>query len=228
MKNLILICAYNSESTLLDVLHDLKDYPELDILIVNDGSTDKTLEIARSAGIETISHPKNMGKGAALRTGFDFALKKNVDFIITIDADKQHPAEKIREFIAIHKKYPDDVILGKRERDENMPWIRKFSNSVSAALISWRIGQKIYDAQCGFRLIPAKYLSWRLSNIRGFIFESEVLIKLALNKVNFKFIPIQTIYPDTGSSKMTYFDSTIGFISMYISSFFKSYQIGNK
>jgi glycosyltransferase involved in cell wall biosynthesis len=224
MKNLILISAYNGESTLSDVLLELKAFPELDILVIDDGSTDKTAEIARNAGVNVISHDKNKGKGAALRTGMNFALRHNAETVITMDADKQHPAGKIRDFLDLHALYPDAVILGKRERDKNMPCTRKFSNSVSAALISWRIAHKIYDAQCGFRLIPGKYLHWHFSNINGFIFESEVLITLALNGVDFKFVPIQTIYPQSGQTKMTYFDSTIGFIFMYISSFFKSYK----
>lgn len=224
MKNLILISAYNSESTLPDVLMSLKAYPELDILVVDDGSTDATPDIARSAGVNLISHEINMGKGAALRTGFDFSTKRNMGFVITMDADKQHPSERIKDMIDMHLQFHDAVILGRRERDKNMPCTRKFSNTVSSKLISWRTRQKIYDVQCGFRLIPLKYLSWHFSNINGFIFESEVLIKLALNKVPFKFVPIPTIYPESGETKMTYFDSTFEFVCMYISSFFKVYK----
>ena len=228
MKGLILISAYNCASTIGDVLQDLSTYTDLDILVVNDGSTDNTLDIVKKAGIRIISHKNNLGKGAALQTGFNYAKDKNIDFVLTMDADKQHPAAQIRDFIKVHEQYPNDVILGKRKRDQNMPITRKLSNSISALLISWRIGQRIYDAQCGFRLIPKKYLSWHFSNIKGFIYESEVLITLALNKVNFRFIPIPTIYPETGETKMTYFDSTFGFIFMYISSFFKPYKKRNK
>ncbi|MEA2077202.1 MAG: glycosyltransferase family 2 protein [Candidatus Marinimicrobia bacterium] len=224
MKGLILISAYNSATTLPDVLQELKMFPELEIVVINDGSNDNTGEIAHSFGAQVIDHKFNKGKGAALQTGFRYAVKKDVNFIITLDADKQHPIEQIPEFIEKHKKYPNDVILGRRKRDKNMPWIRKFSNSVSASLISWRIRQRIYDAQCGFRLIPRLYLSWDLSSINGFIFESETLITLAMNGVKFKFISIPTIYPEHSHSRMTYFDSTIGFISMYIVSFFKSYK----
>ena len=145
MKGLILISAYNSAKTLPDVLQELLNFPELDIVIINDGSKDNTSEIALSSGAHVISHKINRGKGAALKTGFRYALKKQVDFIITLDADKQHPTKQIPEFIEEHKKYPDDVILGRRRRDKNMPWTRKFSNSVSASLISWRIRQRIYD-----------------------------------------------------------------------------------
>jgi len=224
MKNLILISAYNSESTIGKVLDELTAYPDLDILVVDDGSTDKTAAIVEDANIKVISHGKNLGKGAALQTGFTYARSLNIDFVITLDADLQHPIEKIREFIELHKTNPGAIIIGKRARDRNMPFTRKFSNSISALLISWRIGQRIYDAQCGFRLIPSQYLDWHFSNLRGFIYESELLITLALNKVKFCFVDIPTIYPESGETKMTYFDSTFGFIFMYISSFFKSYK----
>ncbi len=228
MKGLILISAYNCDSTIGDVLKDLKNITDLDILVINDGSTDNTYNIVKKSGIPIISHEVNIGKGAALQTGFNYAKDKNFDFVLTMDADKQHPAVRIADFIREHEQHPNDVILGKRKRDKNMPMTRKLSNSISALLISWRIGQKIYDAQCGFRLIPGKYLTWHFSDIKGFIFESEVLITLALNHVNFRFIPIPTIYPEAGQTKMTYFDSTFGFIFMYISSFFKNYKKRNR
>ncbi len=227
MKGLILISAYNSAATLPYVLEELKPFSDLDILVVNDGSSDPTGDIARSSGIHVIDHKANMGKGAALQTGFKYATEQNIDFVITLDADMQHPIELIPDFIQKHLEFPEAVILGRRERDKNMPWTRKFSNSVSAALISWRIRQQIYDVQCGFRLIPKEYLAWNFSSIKGFIFESEVLIALAVNGVKFKFVPIPTLYPDANQSKMTYFDSTFGFIFMYISSFFKSYKQDN-
>ncbi|MCF7832677.1 MAG: glycosyltransferase family 2 protein [Candidatus Marinimicrobia bacterium] len=227
MKGLILISAYNSATTLPYVLEELKIFPELDILVINDGSSDTTGHIAESFGAHVIHHKVNKGKGAALQTGFKYAAGQDIDFVITLDADKQHPVDHIPAFIEQYKLNSDTVILGTRERDKNMPWTRKFSNSVSAALISWRIKTHIYDAQCGLRLIPKRYLSWKLSSIKGFIFESEVLIALAVNGVNFKFVPIPTLYPETNQSKMTYFDSTFGFIIMYISSFFKSYKQDN-
>ncbi|MCD6336633.1 MAG: glycosyltransferase family 2 protein [Candidatus Marinimicrobia bacterium] len=224
MKGLILISAYNAAKTLSDVLQEVLKYSELSIVVINDGSTDNTGDIAQSQGAYVIDHKVNQGKGAALQTGFTYARKQDIDFLITLDADKQHPTDQISDFIQMYKKYPNAMILGRRKRDENMPLIRKFSNSVSAMLISWRIKQRIYDAQCGFRLIPKQYLSWKFSSINGFIFESEFLVASAVNGVKFKFIPIPTLYSDASQSKMTYFDSTFGFIFMYISSFFKSYK----
>ena len=224
MKGLILISACNAAKTLDDVIRDLSEYPGLSIVVVNDGSTDNTADIARSRGVHVIDHKVNQGKGAALKSGFTYANKQDIDFVITFDADKQHPVDKLDDFIQKHKEYPDAIIMGSRKRNKNMPFARKFSNSGTAFLISKRIGQNIYDVQCGFRLIPKRYLSWKLSKLKGFIFELEFVIIMAKNNVQFQFIPIPTLYPDQAETKMTIIDSLFDFIFMYISSFFKSYK----
>ncbi|MFA6617737.1 MAG: glycosyltransferase family 2 protein [Candidatus Neomarinimicrobiota bacterium] len=224
MKGIILISAYNAEETLPDVLNELSKFKDLEILVVNDGSTDQTSDLVVSAGVKLLSHDKNRGKGAALQKGFEYASKMDIDFLITFDADKQHPADHINNFIDMHRLNPGAIILGSRKRDKNMPWTRKFSNSVSATLTSLRTGQKLYDVQCGFRLIPKKYLSWKLSRINGFIFENEMLIAWADNNIKLISIDIPTIYSTKHKSRMTYLDSTFGFISMFIKSFFKSYK----
>jgi glycosyltransferase involved in cell wall biosynthesis len=224
MKGLVLISAYDSADTLPAVLGGLKRYSFPDVVVVDDGSTDGTANIARSYGAHVIRHRKNRGKGAALQSGFRFAESRNADFVITRDADEQHPAGCIRDLLSLHEKYPDAVLLGTRERDRNMPRARKISNALSAFLISLRCGRKIRDAQCGYRLIPAPYYRWHCSKRRGFIFESETLICLADNGVPFHPVPVPTLYPRNNKSKMTYFRSTFGFISMYIASFFKNYR----
>lgn len=224
MKGLILISAYNAENTLSDVLGELSQFENLEVLVVNDGSTDKSKDIVKNSDAILLNHNKNLGKGAALQKGFEYASHLDIDFVITFDADKQHPSNYIDNFIEMHRKNPDAIILGSRKRDINMPWTRKFSNSVSASLTSWRTRQKLYDVQCGLRLIPKKYLSWKLSTINGFIFENEMLIAWADNNIKLLSISIPTIYSNKHESKMTYLDSTFGFISMYITSFFKSYK----
>jgi glycosyltransferase involved in cell wall biosynthesis len=224
MKGIIIIPAYNSASTLPDLLEELSIYSDLEIVVVDDGSKDDTHVIAQNRHVYVIRHEHNKGKGAAIKTGYRYAATKNIDFVITIDADKQHPPDHIPAFIKEHEKHPDSVILGMRKRDTHMPLIRKFSNSTLSTLISWRIGQHLYDSQCGYRLIPGKYLSWNLSKINGFIFESESLITFSDNGVEFRFVSIPTLYPQGGQSKITYIESTLDFFSMYFSSFFKSYK----
>lgn len=224
MKGLIIIPAYDAENTLPDVLKDLGSLKNLEVLVVNDGSRDSTSQIAKLFSASLIEHSQNKGKGAAIKTGIDYALKQDVDFVITFDADGQHRACDIPGIIKQHEQYPDSVILGTRLRDDNMPGIRKFSNSVIAAMVSWRIGKKLYDAQCGLRLIPKKHLNLELSSLNGFIYEAEVLIGWAENDIDLRTFDIPTIYHDQHSSKITYIDSTLIYLYMYFASFFKSYK----
>lgn len=224
MKTLIIIPAYNCADSLERVITALKQNPGPDILVVDDGSTDNCSQIIDRSGLPLIRHERNRGKGAALISGFRYAKEHDYATVISMDGDSQHPADLIPEFLALHKHYPDAVLLGERKRSPSMPLTRRLSNSISAFLISKRIRRKIYDAQCGFRLIPLKHLKDPLPRRPGFIFESELLIMLALRKADFLYIPVPTLYPQNSTSKMTYFSTTLGFIFMYIHSFFKSYR----
>ena len=228
MKGLIIIPAFDAGDTLTTVLKDLHSIENIEILVINDGSKDNTSQIAKQFNTKLIEHSVNKGKGAAIKTGLRYAQDQDIDFIITFDADGQHRACDIPGIIKIHEQYPDAVILGTRLRDNNMPGIRKFSNSVIAKMISWRIGKKLYDAQCGLRLIPKKHLSLNLSPLNGFIYEAEVLIGWAENNIDLKTFDIPTIYNDQHSSKITYIDSTLIYLYMYFASFFKTYKQRNK
>lgn len=221
MKILVIIPAYNSGGEIIKVLQELVSYPELDILLVDDGSTDNTASIAKEKKIPIIRHPKNLGKGTALKSGFRYALEHHYDTVITMDADGQHPTSCIPDFLKMHKSHPEAILIGRRERSRDMPLARRMSNVISAFLISGISGRKFYDAQCGFRLIPVVYLQRELPKRRDFIFESEMLIRYAIDGIDFYEIPVPTLYPPGGATKMRYFDSTFGFIFMYISSLLK-------
>ena len=224
MKTLIIIPAFNCAGHLEKVLQELLKNPGPDILVVDDGSSDNSSQIAGRYGIPFIRHEANRGKGVALKSGFRYAQEHQYESVITMDGDGQHPPALIPEFLSLHAHYPDAAILGMRKRTPSMPFTRRLSNGISAFLISKRIRRKIYDAQCGFRLIPLKHLDTKLPQRSGFIFESELLIMLALRDVDFLFLPVPTLYPQSSNSKMTYFRTTLDFIFMYIHSFFKSYR----
>ena len=228
IKGFIIISSYDAESSLASVLKDLDSLKDIEILVVNDGSRDNTSHIAKQHQVKLIEHPRNMGKGAAIKTGIGYALNQDIDFIITFDADGQHRAMDIPGMIEKHQQHPEAVILGTRQRDDNMPEIRKFSNSVIAKMISWRIGKRLYDAQCGLRLIPKKYLHLNLSSLNGFIYEAEILIGWAENDIELQTFDIPTIYNRNHSSKITYIDSTLIYLYMYFASFFKSYKTRNQ
>lgn len=224
MKTLIIIPVYNCAVHLEKILQELPKNPGVDILVVDDGSRDNSAQIAVRYGVPYIRHETNRGKGVALKSGFLYAREHEYEAVITMDGDGQHPPALIPEFLSLHRHYPDAVLLGMRKRNPSMPLTRRLSNGISAFLVSKRIHRKIYDVQCGFRLIPLKHLNTKLPQRPGFNFESELLIMLALREVDFLFLPVPTLYPQSSTSKMTYFRTTLGFIFMYIHSFFKNYR----
>ncbi|MEA3500815.1 MAG: glycosyltransferase family 2 protein, partial [Candidatus Marinimicrobia bacterium] len=194
MSGLIVIPAYNTENTLKKLLHTLKDNYTLNVLVINDGSSDNTMQIANASSDFVINNPTNLGKGRSLKNGFEFASKNNYDFVITMDSDLQHPPEAISKFLDLHKQHLDNIIIGARKLTKDMPFHRKMSNYLTSKLISMRISQKILDSQCGYRLIPKPYFNNFKSKRPGFHFESELILKFGLQNVKFEFVEIPTIY----------------------------------
>ncbi len=107
MNGLIIIPAYNAENTLKKLLYTLKDNYSLNVLVINDGSSDNTMQIAEANSDFVINNSTNLGKGSSLQKGFEFASKNKYDFVITMDSDLQHPPEYISKFINLHKKQPE-------------------------------------------------------------------------------------------------------------------------
>jgi glycosyltransferase involved in cell wall biosynthesis len=214
----VLIPAYNAGASLKALVNRLHiSMADIRIVVVDDGSADKTEEIARSVGTIVLRHDKNCGKGAALQTGFDY-LKNQIDieFILTMDADLQHQPEDIQKFFDVQQKTNADIIVGWRERiGTKMPIHRILSNTLSSALLSIKTGIKIKDSQCGFRLIRKKVIENIRLESNGYEAETELLIKAALLKYKIEFVPVSTVY---GSEKsyMTHWATTINFAKVLL------------
>ena len=220
MNGLIIIPAYNAKKSLEKLLYLIKDNYTLNVLVINDGSSDNTMQIAEANSDFVINNSTNLGKGKSLQIAFEFASKNNYDFVITIDSDLQHPPEAISEFIDLHKEHPKSIIIGARKLTKDMPFHRKMSNYLTSKLISMRISQKILDSQCGYRLIPKEYYQSFKSKRSGFHFESELILKFGLQNVKFEFVKIPTIYNSNNKSHMNNFYVTYDFVKLFFESFF--------
>jgi glycosyltransferase involved in cell wall biosynthesis len=212
----VIIPAYNAEASLEELVYRINRSVENPrIVVINDGSTDKTGDIAKSAGVEVLNHEKNKGKGAALQTGFDF-VKKNteIEFIFTIDADLQHRPEDIPEFIRVQQQANADIVIGCRKRTgTGMPVHRIASNALTSAFVSIRTRRKIEDSQCGFRMIRRKVLENIRLESAGYEAETEFLIKAAGQGHKIDFVPISTVYGNE-KSHMTNWKTTVNFIKV--------------
>ena len=175
-KALILIPAYNAASTVGDVVKSCRTIINT-ILVVDDGSRDDTAAVARSAGAEVVSHPTNRGKGAALKTGFAWALEHGFDVVITLDADGQHLPREIPKFLACRAETHADLIIGGRSHlfGQMLPR-RRMANRFSAWTIAKASKTKITDSQSGYRLYSANLLRNVRLRTDGFDMESEVIV----------------------------------------------------
>ena len=202
MNVALLIPAYNARSTLPRLLTVVGPFfDKHHILVIDDGSTDGTASVVQNTGTNLIQHPQNLGKGAALRTGFDWALARDYDAIITMDADGQHDEREIPKFLAAADRSIGAIIVGSRMgKPEGMPWHRRLSNRMTSWLLSRRTGQTIQDSQCGYRFIRTEVLRKVTLETTRFQMESEILIKASLAGFHIGFIPIQTIYNAPHSS----------------------------
>ncbi|MBN1397700.1 MAG: glycosyltransferase family 2 protein [Bacteroidetes bacterium] len=210
----VLIPAYNSGPYLKELMRRLHEsIGNKRIIIVDDGSEDNTAVIAGEEGAEVIRHEKNKGKGAALKTGFDFLKGQiGVEFILTMDSDLQHLPEDIHRIFDMQKRTGADIVIGWRARaGTGMPAHRILSNTMTSVLVSMKTGVKIRDSQCGFRLIRQNVLENIVIESNGYEAETEFLIKAAAKKYKIEFVPIATVYGKE-KSYMTNWTTTKNFV----------------
>ena len=190
----VIVPTYNNPKTLKKVLDSILDFTS-NIIIVNDGSTDSTSEILKGySQLTQIHHPKNLGKGRALRNGFRKALELNFEYAITIDSDGQHFASDIPVFLEEIQNEPNSLLIGSRNMtQENVPKKSSFGNKFSNFWFKFETGIKLDDTQSGFRLYPLRLLPKRFYTNK-FEFEIEVIVRAAWKGIVVKNIPIQVLY----------------------------------
>jgi len=190
----VIVPTYNNHKTLKKVLDSILDFTSK-IIIVNDGSTDTTNEILKQySELTQIHHPRNIGKGRALRNGFRKAIEMNFEYAITIDSDGQHFASDIPNFIAAIQNEPNSLLIGSRNMtQENVPKKSSFGNKFSNFWFKFETGIALEDTQSGFRLYPLKLIPKQFYTNK-FEFEIEVIVRSAWKGIVVKNIPIQILY----------------------------------
>ena len=196
MKIVGVIPAYNEAATIRDVAtRALRFLPNL--IVVNDGSSDRTHEELGGLPVTLISNPVNLGKGASLARGFAIALAEGADAIVTLDADAQHCPEDIPRLVDAAQAHPGRIVIGARLWDrEKVPPLRYFGNRFANFWVAWAAGFPVADSQSGFRLYPAALLrNISVNPAARFAFESEILIEAGRAGVRTTAVPIAALYP---------------------------------
>ena len=204
----VVIPAYQPDEILLALIAALSEKSIPDIVVVDDGSGDPYREIFRRAAafpeVRVIRHAVNLGKGAALKTGINYALCEFPDLegVITADADGQHHPDDIENVAIRLAAEPGRMILGVRGFDGRVPLRSRFGNLITRAVMHALVGQNVSDTQTGLRGIPRRLLPHLLRcETNGYDFELDMLIAVRQQDLQIEEIPIRTIYaPDNRTS----------------------------
>jgi gtrA family protein len=204
MKIIALIPAYEPEENMLDLLENIKKDTDMDIVVVNDGSSDACKDIFSKAKefAKVLEHEVNKGKGRALKTGLNYINDnyRGEYIVVTMDADGQHTIEDALKICDLVKKSPDILVLGKRFFGEDVPLRSRFGNAMTRLVYKIATGVKVYDTQTGLRAFSYKLVPLMLE-IKGerYEYEINVLMECSKNNIEIKEIDIATIYINNNS-----------------------------
>jgi glycosyltransferase involved in cell wall biosynthesis len=216
----VIIPAYRPGPALVCIARELADLGFPAIIVVNDGSGPAYAPVFNSLSnipaVRIVAHDSNQGKGAALKTGIETALRGNPDLlgVVTVDADGQHCPRDVRDIASALRTHPESLILGSRAFDRDVPLRSRVGNTLTRYLVRLLVGEKLQDTQTGLRAIPASFASSLLKlTSSGYDFELDMLIAARKNAMRVVEEPIQTIYEP--GNKSSHFNPLIDSMKVY-------------
>lgn len=195
MKDVFVVLpGFNEEKHVLKTIKDIEKEGFSKVVFVDDGSADSTFKKALESNAVVLRHEINLGKGSAVKTGCDYALKRGAKIIVLMDSDGQHEAKDIKKFVkALRGK---DIVFGYRHFDKKMPFTMRFGNAFLTLFSRFLVGINVKDTQAGFRCFTSeayKKIRW---HSRDYGMESEMIVRASKQKLKFSQIRISTIYHD--------------------------------
>ncbi len=210
MNLIIAFPCLNEELTIYEVLQRIpKQLPgisRIELVVIDDGSVDKTAEKAKMAGATVISHRKNKGLGAAFQSAIQYCIDSGADILVTMDGDGQFSPDDLPEIIRPVVSGEADMVTGSRFINKanipsNIPGIKLWGNRRMAYLISTLVGNKIHDAACGYRAYSSK--SFLNLNLLGkYTYTQETLLDLSYKNLNIQEVPISVKYFEGRKSRV--------------------------
>jgi len=210
LKVVIGLPAFNEEKNIGGIIARLQEL-SFSVIVCNDGSSDKTGEIAKRMGTTVTSHPRNLGYGSAIRSLFKTAKELQFDVLVTFDADGQHNVSEIENVLEPIKNGEADIVIGSRflsNNEKNIPRYRKIGIKAITSLTSTSTNEKLTDAQSGFRAYNKKVLEEIIPSEFGMGVSTEILIKASRKNFKIKEVPITVYY---GSDTSTHHPVSHGF-----------------
>ncbi len=198
LKNLkltVLIPAYNEEGTIKQVIQEIPktfdSIREIDVIVIDDGSSDNTVNVALDSGAFVYSFTHNKGLAKAISHGFEKCLEHNTDILVILDADNQYDSKEIPLLLKPIMEQRADIVLGDRQIDklDHMPKQKKIGNKMVSKVVSRLVGQKINDAQTGFRAFNRNALN-KLHIFSGYTYTQETLLQAKYKGLNILDVPV--------------------------------------
>jgi glycosyltransferase involved in cell wall biosynthesis len=189
----VVIPCFNEARTIASLVATVSQYFS-SVIVVDDGSTDGSLDLASGAGAVVASHRRNLGKGATLRTGLSLALKQGFEWALTLDGDGQHAPEDLPLLLQCAGQTGASLVIGNRMHNARaIPWLRRKVNRWMSRKLSQLAGRFLPDTQCGLRLIHLATWSALPLKTERFEVESETLMAFLAAGCQVEFVPIQVI-----------------------------------
>lgn len=197
----VLICAFNEAEHIEAVVRSALEQHPRRVVVVDDGSSDGTAELADKAGAYVLRNPENLGKGASLKRGFELVREQHCDAVIVVDGDGQHDPREIARFVDAYERTRIPILIGNRMSDTTgMPFIRRWTNRVMAKILNRLVKIYVADPPCGYRFYRTDVLPFIMSHETRFAFEFDVLVRAALRHIRIDSVRVSTIYNRGGRS----------------------------
>ena len=214
-KIVVVMPAYNAAKT-LKITYDAIPHQAVDqVILVDDGSTDKTLDIARELQLTAFVHTRNFGYGANQKTCYTEALKEGADIVVMLHPDYQYDPTLVPEIVAPIKAGEADIVLGSRflsgsTMEQGMPWWKFLGNKFLTALENWTLGLQLSEYHTGYRAYSRRALEEIPFSLNSdkFVFDQEILVQATHLGLKIKEVPVPTKYfPE--ASNASFVDSVI-------------------
>lgn len=196
MRVVAVIPAYNEASRIEAVVRGAQKHADI-VVVVDDGSSDRTATLARQAGARVMEHPENCGPGAATMTGIEAARALGADIIVTIDADEQHNPHDIPALLEPIRKGTADLVFANRFGQKNkIPAIRRFFNRLGNLVTFLATGKWVEDSQCGFKAFGPRAVKEVDIRMSGYEFCTEIVREAVKNKWRTTSVPAKVLYSE--------------------------------
>jgi glycosyltransferase involved in cell wall biosynthesis len=207
-RRLAVVPAWNERATITDVVRKLREQaPDYDVLVVDDGSTDETAQIAEICGARVVRHPFNLGIGGAVQCGFQFALDNHYDYMVQVDGDGQHKPSEIRRLEALMDADPAvDVVCGSRFLHPGAEYLAPISRRtgihIFAFLLSQLVDERVTDPTSGFRLYNRRAIELFARDYPHDFPEVEAVLMLHHHRLRMRETPVEMLQRGGGASSL--------------------------